>query len=153
MDWFARIRFVFCALMLAGGYYYVLNPVIGWTAAQMWPGWWIALFPTRHIAVVTWTVAMHTSAVFAAAVPIAIVSLLIDRRRALWLGAIAGVIATVLALEPSLAPAIWPLIWNSHPVFFVTDQIKLVAAVPLLVLAIGKVSSNFRWSGRAVRLR
>jgi hypothetical protein len=61
------------------------------------------------------------------------------------LGLIAGSIATVAAVVPSLNPTIWPLIWNNHPVFFVTDQIKLIAAVPFVAWVLRGASSNNRF--------
>ena len=138
----ARIRLVLGTLLLAAGYFYLLIYLIGWTSARHWPGWWYSLFPTRHIAGITWMVIIHTVGVLFAALPVAVASLLIDRNRALWIGSCAGAIATVVALAPSLAPNIWPLLWNSHPVFFVTDQIKLIGAIPFLIWVIGKASSN-----------
>lgn len=144
MERFARIRLVLSIMALAVAYYYLLIYLVGWTSAQPWPGWWFALFPSRRIVVISWMVILHTIAVLSAASPVAVASLLIDRTRALWVGAIAGAIATAASVLPSLAPTIWPLIWNGYPVLFVADQIKLVAAIPLLVWVIGKLSPNHR---------
>jgi len=68
-----------------------------------------------------------------------------DRSRALWTGASAGAIATMVLIAPALMSQVWPLIWSSHPVFSVTDQIKLVAAVPLLLWVIQRLSPHPRF--------
>jgi hypothetical protein len=71
---------------------------------------------------------------------LAAASVVIARDRAAQLGALAGVLATAVAIFPTLNPTIWPLIWNNHPVFFVTDQLKLLVAIPFLAWVIRKAS-------------
>ena len=113
--------------------------------ARPWPGWWFGVFPNRHIAGVTWLVTVHTVAVLSAALPVAIASVVIARDRATRLGAAAGVLATAAGIIPALSPNIWPLIWNNHPVFFITDQIKVIAAVPFIAWVLFRASSNNRF--------
>jgi hypothetical protein len=144
MELSARIRLGLAAAVLAVVYYYLLIYLIGWSSLLQWPAWWFRAFPTRHIAVVIWLVSVHTLAVLSAAFPVALASVVIGRSRAALLGAVAGVLATVVAIFPSLSPTIWPLIWNNHPVYFVTDQLKLLVAVPFLVWVIRRASSNNR---------
>ena len=95
-----------------------------------------------------WVISLHTIAVFSAAFPVAIASVVVARKHAWQLGGIVAILATVAALLPSLSPTIWPLIWSSQPVLFVTDQIKLIVAVPLVVWIVGSASSNNSSSGR-----
>jgi hypothetical protein len=87
-------------------------------------------------------VILHSAAVLSAALPVAVASLLIDRNRAVLIGTLAGASAVVIALLLSLTPAIWPVIWNSHPVFFITDQIKLIVAVPFVAWIIRSAFNN-----------
>jgi hypothetical protein len=97
-------------------------------------------------------VGLHTIAVFSAALPVAIAAVVIMREQAALLGALVGILATTVSVVPSLSPDIWPLIWNNHPIFFITDQIKLLVAVPFAAWIIRKLSSGsgfpttaFRW--------
>jgi hypothetical protein len=80
---------------------------------------------------VIWIVGWHTIGVFSAAIPIAVAAVLIVREQATLLGIIVGVIATTIGVLPSLSPDIWPLVWNNHPIYFISDHIKLLVAVPL----------------------
>jgi hypothetical protein len=80
--------------------------------------------------------------VISAAIPIAVVAVAIVRERAVLLGILAAVIATRLGILPSLLPDIWPLVWNNHPIFFITDQIKLLVAVPFAAWIIRKPFSR-----------
>ena|SRR5258708_7886129 len=133
MDRSVRFRLVLAAPVLAAINYYLLIFLIGWTSASPWPSWWIGTFPNRHMAVLIWIIGSHTIGVFSAAIPIAIAAVLIVREQAMLLGIIVGVVATIVGVLPSLTPDIWPLIWNSHPIYFITDQIKLLVAVPVAV--------------------
>jgi hypothetical protein len=139
MDRSVRFRLVLAVPALVAVYYYLLIFVIGWTSASPWPSWWIGIFSNRHMAVLIWIIGSHTIGVLSAAVPIAIAAVLIVRVRAMLLGIIVGAIATLLGILPSLTPDIWPLIWNSHPIYFITDQIKLLAAVPVAVWIIRRL--------------
>ena len=140
----ARIRFLLAAPVLAVGYFYLLIYLIGWMAAHHWPSWWFDVFPSRHVAAVTWLVTLHTSAVLLAALPIGIAAVIVTRKEAVLLGLIAASLATVAAVAPSLAPTIWPVVWSGHPVFFVTDQIKLVVAVPFIAWVLRRAFFNNR---------
>jgi hypothetical protein len=140
----ARIRFALAAGVLAAVYYYLLVYLVGWTSAHERPGWWLGVFPTRHSAVIAWLVALHTAAVLLAALPVALVTVIIARREAVLLGLTVAVLATVVAVAPSLSSTIWPLIWNSHPIFFITDQIKLIVAVPAVAWVLRAASSDNR---------
>jgi hypothetical protein len=134
-----RLRLVLAAPVLGVLYFYLLVFLIGWTSAQHWPPWWFGVFPSRHFAAVAWIIGSHTIGVFSAAIPIAIAAVLIVREQAMLLGIVAGVIATILGVLPSLTPDIWPLVWNSHPIYFITDQIKLLVAVPITIWIIRRL--------------
>jgi hypothetical protein len=151
MDRSVRFRLVLTAPALGAIYYYLLLFLIGWTSAGAWPSWWIGSFPNRHIAALIWIIGTHTVGVFAAAIPIAVAVVLIVRQRAMLLGTIAGVIATVLAVLPSLTPDLWPLVWSSHPIFFVTDQIKLLVAMPLAIWIFRTIQPHYRLPRAAFR--
>jgi hypothetical protein len=92
-----------------------------------------------------WLVTLHTTAVLLAALPVGIAAVIIARKKAVLLALIAALVATAAAVAPSLAPTIWPTVWSTHPVFFVTDQIKLVVAAPFIAWALRAVSSNNRF--------
>jgi hypothetical protein len=109
------------------------------------PGWWLGVFPTRYVAAITWLIVLHTAAVLCAALPVAVAAVVLVRQRAVQLGLVVAVLATAVAIIPSLSSTIWPIIWNSHPVFFVTDQIKLVVAVPFIAWVLRSASSNNRF--------
>jgi hypothetical protein len=91
------------------------------------------------VAALIWIIGTHIIGVFFAAFPTAIATVLVLRKQAMLLGIIVGVIATILAVLPSLTHDIWPLVWNNHPIFFITDQIKLLVAVPVAIWIIRKV--------------
>jgi hypothetical protein len=141
----ARIRFTLAAVVLAAVYYYLLVFLVGWTSVHERPGWWLGVFPTRHLAVIAWLVILHTVAVLMAALPVAVATVVIARREAVLLGLTVAVLATVVAVAPSFSSAIWPLIWGSHPIFFITDQIKLIVAVPAIAWVLRAASSNNRF--------
>jgi hypothetical protein len=141
----ARIRFSLAALVLAAGYFYLLIYIIGWMVAHHWPSWWFDVFPSRHVGAVMWLVTLHTTAVLLPALPIGLAAVIIARKKAVLLGLIAASLATAAAIAPSLAPTIWSTVWSSHAVFFVTDQIKLVVAVPFIAWVLRRASSNNRF--------
>jgi hypothetical protein len=141
----ARIRFTLTSVVLAAVYYYLLVFLIGWISVHERPGWWLGVFPTRRFAVIAWLVALHTAAVLLAALPVAIATVVIARREAVLLGLTVAILATVVAVVPSLSSTIWPLIWDSHPIFFITDQIKLIVAVPAVAWVLRAASSNNRF--------
>jgi hypothetical protein len=151
MERSVRLRLVFAAPVLGALYFYLLIFLIGWTSTRFWPSWWFGIFPNRHIAALTWIVDLHTIGVFSAALPIAVAAVLIAREQAALLGVIVGVIATTFAVVPSLRPDIWPLIWNNHPIYFVTDQIKLLVAVPVSAWIIRNLLAHNRFSTTAFR--
>jgi len=151
MDRSVRFRLVLAAPVLGAMYFYLLLFLIGWISASAWPSWWMGSFPTRRIAALIWIVGTHTIGVFAAAIPVAVAAVLVLRERAMLLGTIAGAIATFLAVLPSLTPEIWPLVWSSHPIFFVTDQIKLLIAIPAAVWVIRMLLSQNRMPTAAIR--
>jgi hypothetical protein len=138
----ARIRLAVVASGLAALYYALLVFVVGWAMATHWPGWWIGIFPNRLAAGVAWLITLHATTILSASLPVALASVAVARDKALQLGAVAGVLATVAAIVPSLSRDIWPLVWSSHPVFFVTDQVEVVLAVPFVAWVILMASSN-----------
>ena len=142
----ARIRFVLATVILGVMYYYLLVYLVGWMSAQEGPGWWIGMFPARRIGVLGWLVLLHTSAVFLAALPVAVAAVIIERTQAVLLALTAAVLATIAAVVPSLSSTIWPIIWNSNPILFVTDQVKLIVAVPLIAWVLRAASSNNRFA-------
>jgi len=137
-----RLRLGLAAPLLAALYYYLLVFIIGWTSTRFWPTWWFGVFPTRHMAAVTWMVGLHTLAVFSAALPVAVIVVFTTREKVGLLSALVGILATALAVFPSMSPDIWPLIWNNHPIIFVTDHIKILVAVPFTAWIIGKILSK-----------
>jgi len=141
----ARIRFGLTAAVLALAYFHLLVYLVGWMSAHQRPGWWLGVFPTRQSAVVTWLVVLHTAAVVSAALPVAVAAVVLSRQQAVQLGLVVAALATAAAIIPSLSSTIWPIIWNSHPVFFVTDQIKLLVAVPFVAWVLRRASSNNRF--------
>jgi hypothetical protein len=141
----ARIRFALAAMIFGVVYYYLLVYLIGWMSTQQRLGWWIGKFPTRRIGALGWLILLHTSAVLLAALPIAIAAVLIERTRAVLLALTAAVLATVAAVAPSLSSTILPIIWNNSPIMFVTDQAKLIVAVPLIAWVLRVASSNNRF--------
>lgn len=143
MERSVRLRMLLAAPVLAALYFYLLIFVISWTSARYWPSWWLAIFPSRHIGAMTWIIGWHTIGVFSAAAPVAVAAVFAIRGRAVLLGAIVGAIATSLEVLPSLGRDIWPLVWNNHPIYFVTDQIKLLAAVPIVAWMIRKLFRNW----------
>jgi hypothetical protein len=56
-----------------------------------------------------------------------------------------------LGILPSLRFDIWPLVWNNHPIFFITDQIKLLVAVPFAAWIIRKPFSSSGFPTTALR--
>jgi hypothetical protein len=141
----ARIRFALTAAVLAAAYFYLLVYLVGWMSVRQRPGWWLGAFPTRYAGAITWLVVLHTAAVLCAALPVAVAAVVLARQKAVQLGLVAAVLATAAAIIPSLSSTIWPIIWKSHPVFFVTDQIKLVVAVPFIAWVLRSASSNNRF--------
>lgn len=139
MDRHVRLRLILAAPVLGAVYYYLLIFLIGLTSVTPWPSWWIGLLPNRHVAARIWIIGWHTIGVLSAAIPIAFAAMLVLRKQAMLLGIIVGVIATILAVLPSLTHDIWPLIWNNHPIFFITDQIQLLVAVPAAIWIIRKL--------------
>jgi len=116
------------------------------------PAWWIEIFPSRHLAAVMWLVLLHTIAVVFTATPIAIAVVAIARKRPVLVGVIVGVVATAIAVSPYFErPDHWRLVWDSQPIFFVTDQIKLIVAVPLVAWIILKWISRRAFSTTASR--
>ncbi|HEY6456026.1 MAG TPA: hypothetical protein VIY90_12190 [Steroidobacteraceae bacterium] len=133
MDLSVGLRLVLATPVLVAVYSYLLIFLIGWTSEIPWPSWWIGSFPNRHVAALIWIIGSHTIGVFSAAIPTAVATVLVWRKQAMLLGLVVGVIATILGVLPSLTPDIWPLVWNSHRIFFITDQIKLVVAMPIAI--------------------
>ena len=132
MDRTTRIRLSVGAVVLAPVYFYLLVLIIGRSSALGFPDWWLGAFESRHFAMRVWIIGNHTVAVLAAAMPIAIAACLIARNHAIQLAFAVGVLGTGLAVLPSLSPTIWPIIWKSQPTFFITDNLKILLAVPLL---------------------
>jgi hypothetical protein len=96
-------------------------------------------------------IALHTAAVSLAALPVAVTAVIIARKDTVLLALTAAVLATAAAVIPSLSSTIWPIIWNSNPIFFVTDQAKLIVAVPFLAWVLRAASSHKRFErSRAV---
>jgi hypothetical protein len=152
MERSVRLRLGLAAPVLGALYYYLLVFLIGWTSAVLqWPSWWLGVFPSRHIAAVTWLVCVHTIGVISAAIPVAAMAIAIVRERAVLLGILAAAMATTVGILPSLRSDIWPLIWNNHPIFFITDQIKLLVAVPFAAWIIRKPFSSSGFPTTALR--
>jgi hypothetical protein len=142
MDRSVRLRLILAAPTLGAVYYYLLIFMIGLTSATPWPSWWTGTLPNRHVAALIWIIGSHTIGVFSAAIPVAFATVLVLRKQAMLLGIIVGFIATILAVLPSVTHDIWPLVWNNHPIFFITDQVKLLVAVPVAVWIIRKLAPS-----------
>jgi hypothetical protein len=153
MERSARLRLGLTALALGALYFYLLLYLIGWTSWHHWPSWWYGAFPSRHSAGVAWIIILHTAGVLSAAVPVAIAAVVIMRREAVLLAAIVGVLGSALGLLSSIDSNVWPLFWTSHPIFVVTDPIKIIAAVPLTAWLIRRISSRSKLSTTAMRQR
>ena len=138
----ARFRFALAAVILGVVYYYLLVCLIGWMSTHERPGWWIGVFPSRRIGATVWLIALHTAAVSLAALPVAVIAVIIARPNAVLLALTAAVLATTAAVVPALSSTIWPIIWNSNPIFFVTDQLKLIAAVPIIAWVLRAASKH-----------
>ena len=145
MEVSARIGLAIVAGVLGTLYYFLLTFLNGWMMATHWPAWWFGVFPTRHIAATAWLVTLHTIAVMAAAFPIAIACVVIARDRAVQLAVTASTLMTLVSILPLLRPTIWPLVWGDQRIFFLTDQIKIIVAVPFLAWVIRVGSSNHRF--------
>lgn len=152
MERSVRLRLGLAAPVLGALYFYLLVFLIGSISAILQrPSWWLGIYPNQHIAAVTWLVCVHTIGVISAAIPIAAMAVVIARERAVLLGILAAAIATTLGILSSLPSATWPLVWNSHPVFFITDQIKLLGAVPFGAWIIRKLLSSSGFPTTALR--
>ncbi len=149
-----RIRLGLAGPTLGFVYFYLLVLLIGWTSSTLRPSWWIDIFPSRYVAAVTWLISLHTIGVTFAATPIALAVVAIARGRVILLGVIVGVVATALALLPYFQrPDIWRLVWDSQRIFFVTDQIKLLVAVPIIAWTLQKLLPRDRFSTFTLRKR
>ena len=142
------IRAALMVVVLAAAYDYLLAHTWGYVSAIGWADWWMAAFPTKDAAALSWLIATHTAAVLAAAAPVALASLSMLPGRPVLLAAIAGLAVTVVELLPETTPELWPLEWGAHPVFFVTDQLKIIVAMPVLVWLLRKLPSGAGLSGR-----
>jgi hypothetical protein len=149
----ARIRFALAAVILGVMYYYLLVYLVGWMSTHERPGWWVGMFPTRRIGALGWLVLLHTAAVLLAALPVAVAAVIIEPTKAVLVALTAAVLATIVAVVPSLSSTIWPIIWNSNPILFVTDQAKLIVAVPFIAWVLRAASSNNRFERSRVHLR
>jgi hypothetical protein len=58
------------------GFFYLnlLVLLIGWTSSALQPSWWTGIFPSGHVAAVTWLIYLHTTGVFFAAIPVAVIA-------------------------------------------------------------------------------
>ena len=102
------IRAALMVVVLAAAYDSLLAHTWGYLSAIGWADWWMAAFPTKDAAALSWLV----------------------------------------ALLPETTPELWPLAWGAHPVFLVTDQLKIIVAMPVLVWLLRKLPSGAGLSGR-----
>ncbi len=142
----ARARLALVTILLALAYYYLLIVTVGWIGGQHFPSWWFSVFSdqTKHVGFTVWIITQHSVAVVGAAIPVAIGAVLLARPAAVQVGLLTGLIAAVAALVPPLTAGTFLLEWGAHPVFFVTDQIKVIFAVPFFAWVLRAASSNNR---------
>jgi hypothetical protein len=124
---------------MAAVYYYLLLNILGWLMAQHWPAWWLWTFPSRHSGLTAWILTLHALGVLTAALPLAFICIILLRPYAILLGASAGVLAALAAVIPGIVGGLFPLMWDSHPISFVTDQVELLFAIPVLAWVAGKL--------------
>jgi hypothetical protein len=142
------IRVALMVVVLAAAYDYFLLHISDFLTALAWPHWWMSAFPTRSIAAQSWLIGIHTSIVLLAAAPVALASLWLLPTRTALLAALAGLAVAVVEVLPATTPELWRVVWGAHPVFFVTDNLKIIFAMPLLVWLLRRLPSNTGWSGR-----
>ena len=141
----ARSWFVLAAVVLSAAYYYSAMYVLGWMSGHERPGWWMRAFPSRLSGALAWVIVLHSAFVLCAALPVAVAAVAIAKKRATQLGLLAAVLATIASMFPLIGSTAWSLVWNSEPILFVTDQIKLIVAVPFIAWIIQRTSSNNRF--------
>jgi hypothetical protein len=141
----AWMRFVLMAVVLSVIYYYSLVFLIGWMNGHERPGWWLGMFPTRLSGALAWVIMLHTATVLFAALPVAVAAVAVAPKRAVQLGLLAAVFATFASILPMFGTPVWSLVWRSRPILFVTDQIKLIVAVPLIAWILLRASSKKRF--------
>jgi hypothetical protein len=140
----ANIRFALAAIILSAAYYYLLIYLLGWLNSHEKPTWWVGLFPSRLSGALAWLIALHTAAVFLAALPVAFAAVVFIRPKAILLALITAVLVSSVDVTLVLNSAFWSIIWNSHPMLFVTDHVKIAAAVPLIAWALRAAIPNKR---------
>jgi hypothetical protein len=141
----AWIRFVLTAAVLSMIYYYSLVFLLGWMNGHERPGWWLGIFPTRLSGALAWVITLHTATVLLAALPVAVAAVAIAPNRAMQLGLLTAAFTTFASILPMFGTPVWPLVWRSQPILFLTDQIKLIVAVPLIAWVLLRASSNHRF--------
>ncbi len=125
-------RFALAALILGAAYYYWLIYLLGWLNSHERPAWWVGLFSTRLIGALGWLIALHTTAVLLAALPVAFAAVIFMRTKAVLLALTAAVLVAATDVVLVSNSSFWPIIWNDHPMLFVTDHLKIVVAAPLI---------------------
>jgi hypothetical protein len=128
-----RLRLMFWAVALAVTYSIILK-YTGRTLA-----WLVAANLPHPISCCDYVDSLlHTAGILLAAAPVATAAVLVDRRRAMSLGAFASAAATAFAFVWSVHPEILQLLWNSQWLFLSADLLKIAAAVPVLIWIIAK---------------
>jgi hypothetical protein len=142
------IRVALMVVVLAAAYDHWLVHIYGFMTGVSWPGWWMSALPSKDLAAQSWLNLVHTSAVLVAAAPVALVSLWRLQIRTALPTAIAGLVVAVVEALPRATPELWPSAWGAQSVYFVTNQLKIILAMPLLAWLLRKLPSNTGWSGR-----
>jgi hypothetical protein len=136
--WVRRVLLALAALIVVYLYSFCLVVAFGYALSRPPPAFWGQLFATPGGAALTWMVACHTAALLGVSLPFAY---LIHRIYGTLAPAVAFAMTLVLFLGFSL-PALWLSFADSPPRFKVVttfDQIKLLAALPLMAWAFGRL--------------
>lgn len=137
-----RIALIVLALGVAWLYSYVLIAATGYVTAIPIETGWLALFPTRQSAVLTWMVLWHTLAIFVVSAPFGLLIYRAFGRR----GIVVALLVT-LALFSIQLPYLGEL-FRGQPVRFqivaAFDLLKLIGILPCIVWIFSRLPSNQR---------
>ena len=132
-------------LLLAFLYYWLVVEFVGYSAAMAAPKWVLSI-GHRTPTLLTWTEALNTAAMAAAALLSALAARLVFGSRALMVAGSGAVAAAIYGLMSGLRAVDWSHMHVSFTVWFVADYVKMAVLPVLLVLALRGWPSNTRWS-------
>ena len=138
-----RVVLLVIALLVLYIYSYCLVAGTGYALALLHPEWWDSMFSTRAHAALSWMVLIHSVAVLAGSAPFAYLNQRLYGRD----GPVIVLAMTVTLLLAFALPSLMRYFGDSparFKVVWIFDQIKLLAVLPVLVWAFGKLPSNQR---------